>query len=184
MKHILSSLKIGAATILVCCVVYPAVVFGFARFAAGDSSEGSLIRDGAGRVVGSRLIAQKFTRPQYFWPRPSAVDFNAAAAGGSNKSSAGPALRERALSLIALNGASASRPIPADLIAASGSGLDPHITIPAARFQIPRVAAARNINPDLVDSLVQKTARTGAGPFSPVPLVNVLELNLALDRMR
>ncbi len=97
------------------------------------------------RSSAARLLAQGFARPEYFWPRPSAVDYNASAAGGSNLSPTNPALRARAEEILART-AGGGKPLPADLVTASGSGLDPHITLEAASYQVQRVAAARGVD--------------------------------------
>ena len=181
MSQLLTSLRLFALTIVACCVVYPALVLGFASVAAPEKRQGSLIHDRGGNVIGSRLIAQKFTQPRYFWPRPSAVDYNAAGAGGSNLSPANPALTERAAEIIDRLQLSESELVPADLVAASGSGLDPHITWEAAVAQMPRVAAARGLD---LDELRQRAAQRVDSTLEPLGggrLINVLELNLALD---
>jgi K+-transporting ATPase ATPase C chain len=124
-------------------------------------------------------VAQSFSRPGYFWPRPSAVDYNASATGGSNLSPTDPRLAERARVILARLDVDES--VPADLVAASGSGLDPDVTERAARIQAPRVAAARGIDEALVRDRIDDVARfTGGIPLGE-RVVNVLELNLALD---
>jgi K+-transporting ATPase ATPase C chain len=157
------------------------VILGLARLLVPDTAEGSLIRRPDGTIVGSRLIAQKFEQPRYFWPRPSAPDYNASGAAGSNKSPTSEALTERAAELVARYGATADDPLPADLAAASGGGLDPHITEHAALYQSGRVAAARGLSLEQVDALVREHAFSPGGPLTEDRLVNVLELNLALD---
>lgn len=184
MNNLLTTLKLTATTLLACCAAYPAALLAFARLAAPETAEGSLLRNGAGHVIGSRLIAQKFTRPAYFWPRPSAVDYHGVGAGGSNKSPTSRALTERAQALITQYGATPENPLPADLAAASGAGLDPHITLQAARFQAARVAAARDLAPARVEALIEQSAFSPCPPFSSTRLVNVLELNLALDGLK
>jgi potassium-transporting ATPase KdpC subunit len=183
MKNLVLSLKLIVLTLVVCCIAYPLAVLALAQTVARDSAEGSLIRDGSGNIVGSRLISQKFSHPRYFWPRPSAVDYNGAGSGGSNKSPTSPALAERALALANQHGATAENPLPADLATASGAGLDPHITEAAARYQAQRISTARGVNPDRVETLIKEGAFTPGGIFNPERLVNVLELNLALDKL-
>ncbi len=179
-----ASLRIAIATILLCAGLYPLVIFSFARFAAPESASGSLLRDKAGRVVGSRLICQPFSKPGYFWPRPSAVRYNAAGAGGSNLSPASSEVRQRAVQTVADFGADANKPLPADLAAASGSGLDPFITLQAALFQAPRVAAARGISLAGVEAAI-RSQTAGQQPFlSGEGLVNVLVLNRELDAVK
>jgi K+-transporting ATPase ATPase C chain len=171
-------------TVATCSVLYPAAILGFAAATVPEKRQGSLIRNEAGDVVGSRLLAQECTRPGYFWPRPSAVNYNAAGAGGSNLSPASPKLAERAVAIVARLNLPADRRVPADLLAASGSGLDPHITLAAAMLQAPRVAQARGLSEETVRGLVRQHAESS--PPAAVrgwSLVNVLELNLALDRL-
>ncbi len=176
-----SSLRITAATMAICVVAYTALVWAAGRALVPDAAQGSLLRAADGTVVGSRLIAQKFSSPRYFWPRPSAVDYDAAAAGASNDSPTSPALTKRAAALVARYGASAAKPLPAELAAASGSGLDPDITEHAALYQAQRVAAARGVPVARVAALVRQRAFVPGAPLAAERLVNVLELNRALD---
>jgi K+-transporting ATPase ATPase C chain len=183
MQSLLASLRVAVATIAICVVGYAAVILGVAQAFTPDTANGSLIVTRDGRVVGSRLIAQSFTDPGYFWPRPSAVDYNAAGAGGSNKSPTSPDLTSRAETLIARYGATAEHPLPPELAAASGGGLDPHISEHAALYQADRVAGARRIAPSDVEALIRARAFAPGGPLTPGRVVNVLELNLALDSL-
>jgi potassium-transporting ATPase KdpC subunit len=182
MNDLFASLRLCLLTMLVCVGAYTAAVLGFAAVFAPDSAAGSLIRRPDGRVLGSRLIAQNFTAPEFFWPRPSAVAWNAAAAGGSNLSPHNPALTERAKAAVARFGASAVTPLPADLAAASGSGLDPHISLAAAMFQVERVAAARGLAASDVQAVVDRLAFAPGGILGSTRLVDVLALNLALAK--
>jgi K+-transporting ATPase ATPase C chain len=135
-----------------------------------------------GTIDGSRLIAQKFTRPEYFWPRPSACDFNASATAGSNLSPTNTKITDRAKEIIAQLKSGEGQLVPADLVTASGGGMDPHITLSAAMFQAPRVATARNLSADRVEELVREhTDSPTLAAFGGEQIVNVLELNLALD---
>jgi K+-transporting ATPase ATPase C chain len=182
MNPFVAGIRLVVVTWLVCVAGYPLLILGFARVVTPDAAEGSLIRGPDGTVVGSRLIAQPFTRPRYFWPRPSACDYNAAGAGGSNKSPTSPDLAGRArTNAVPRHGATAEHPLPADLAAASGSGLDPHITERAALYQAERVARARKLPLSQIETLVRRYAFAPGGLFTPDRLVNVLELNLALD---
>ncbi|HKY63181.1 MAG TPA: potassium-transporting ATPase subunit C [bacterium] len=181
MKSLIASLRLTLVTLLVVVAGYTALILAFAKLAAPDTAQGSLLLGAEGKVVGSRLIAQKFTQPRYFWPRPSAVDYNATAAGGSNKSPTSKDLTERAAKTVAEYGASPERPLPAELAAASGGGLDPHITEGGALYQAERVAAARRLPVSEVQALVHRQAFAPSGFFAPPKIVNVLELNLALD---
>ncbi len=182
--NLAASLRIALATIVLCGGLYPLIILSFAHFATPETASGSLLRDRAGNVVGSRLLAQAFTRPGYFWPRPSAVKYNAAGAGGSNLSPAGPEVRERAEQTVADFGADSRRPLPADLATASGSGLDPFITLKAALFQAPRVARARGIALSDVDAAIRRHADTQKIFWSREGLVNVLALNMELDTVQ
>ncbi|NTW55147.1 MAG: potassium-transporting ATPase subunit KdpC [Chlorobaculum sp.] len=182
--NLVASLRITLVTIALCGGLYPLAIWSFARVAAPDLASGSLVRDQSGNVVGSRLIAQAFTRPEYFWPRPSAVNYDASASGGSNLSPAGPEVRQRAVKSVAAFGADAKRPLPADLVAASGSGLDPDITLEAALWQAPRVAQARAMPLAEVEAEIRRNASQNRPFWSGEGLVNVLALNMALDAMQ
>ena len=148
-------------------------------------AQGSLIRRDDGSVVGSSLVAQAFTRPEYFRPRPSAVDYNAASTGGSNFGPSNPEhlqlMQERFADLVARESASASE-VPSEMVTASGGGLDPHIPPAAAHLQARRVAAARGSNPNRIRALIDAHTEPPTFGFLGRARVNVLELNLALDR--
>jgi potassium-transporting ATPase KdpC subunit len=179
MKILLASIRLAIFSILICCVAYPLAVGGFAVIASPHGAEGSLVRASDGTLVGSSLVGQVFSSPIYFWPRPSAVEYNAAAAGGSNLSPASEKVRDRGAAMVALHGATPERPLPADLATASGSGLDPHISLEGALFQAPRVASARGLALERVRALAEECATSN--PLAPGPIVSVLRLNLALD---
>lgn len=182
MSDILSGLRVTAATMTICVAGYTSVIWGFAQVVTPATANGSLITDSNGMIIGSRLIAQGFTAPDYIWPRPSAVDYDAAGAGGSNLSPANPELADRAADLIAAHGGvSAENPIPADLVTASGAGLDPHISRAGALFQAERVATARGVDSQAVRAVINRMAASPGGMFTPDMIVNVLELNIALD---
>jgi K+-transporting ATPase ATPase C chain len=305
MSDLISSLRLSVLSILVCSGGYSAVMLGFASLAASEARQGSMVRSQDGTIVGSRLIAQSFTRPEYFWPRPSACGYNASATGGSNWGPTNPLLRDRiarqlgpmvtyaaedkkgqpvgpdierwfqeqpldfvahwatehsalaekwikdhaagvaafldvSVDDVAANSGEMAKnffaqfaqkhpgawpveeetttsegqtakqikpvhegadvqaylfdlwlhdhhgveleKVPADLVLASGAGMDPHITLAAALFQAPRVAAARNISVEQVESLIQEsTDAPTLAAFGSEPVVNVLALNVALD---
>jgi K+-transporting ATPase ATPase C chain len=147
-------------------------------------AEGSLIRRADGTVVGSRLIAQKFVRDEYFQPRPSAVDYHAASSGGSNYGPSNPdhlrAVRERLDAIMKREGASAAR-VPSEMVTTSGGGLDPHIPPDAADLQAPRVARARGVEVARVRSLIRAHTEPPTWGFLGRARVNVLELNVSLD---
>lgn len=182
MADLVASLRLFMLTLFVCSGAYPAAVLLFAELAAPESRHGSLLRDGHGTVRGSRLLAQKFTQPGYFHPRPSACDYDAAAAAGSNLAPADPRITARVEKIIAAGGAGSGAKVPADLVLASGSGLDPHISLAAALYQVMRVARARSLPEEEVRALVLERAETSVpAVLGGTPLVNVLELNLALE---
>jgi K+-transporting ATPase ATPase C chain len=184
MEFLLASIRLVVASMLICVAGYATVILGIAQIATPATANGSLIRAADGTIVGSRLIAQKFTEPRYFWPRPSAVDYNGAGAGGSNKSPTSTDLTDRAMETVAQYGATAASPLPAELAAASGGGLDPHITERAALYQVARIAQTRGVGQADVEAVISEHAFAPGGFLTPERLVNVLELNLALDAMQ
>lgn len=183
MQGLVTSIRLTIATLLICVGGYTAVILGIARVVTPETAEGSLIVRDDGTIVGSRLIAQAFSEPRYFWPRPSAADYNASAAAGSNKSPTSTDLTERAQELVARYGATAQNPLPADLVAASGGGLDPHISEGAAMYQAARVAQARGLETPRVEAMIADRAFAPGGFLLADRIVNVLELNLALDAL-
>ena len=173
-----------AVTMILIGGAYNVVLWAIGQAVFSSQSEGSLIRRGDGTIVGSRLIAQKFTRPEYFHPRPSGVDYNAASTGGTNYGPSNPdhlkAVRERLDVVTKQEGATAGQ-VPSEMVTASGAGLDPHIPPPAADLQAARVASARGIPAERVRELVRAHTEPPAFGFLGRARVNVLELNLALD---
>lgn len=178
------SLVLTALFAVLLGLAYPAAIAGLAQLAFPAAANGSLV-SAHGRVVGSRLIGQGFTGPQWFHPRPSAAGkgYDATASSGSNLGPASKALADRVSGDVAALGGGAGRPVPADLVTTSGSGLDPHISPEAAQWQVSRVAAARHLDPARLRDLVAAQTRQPLLGFLGEPLVNVLELNLALDRL-
>jgi potassium-transporting ATPase KdpC subunit len=172
---------------IVCCGLYPLVVFGISQMLFHDKANGSLIVDQDGTVRGSKLLAQGFTADKYFHPRPSAAGngYDAASSGGSNlgptSQKLNDAIKDRIGAYRKENGLSENDSIPADAVTASGSGLDPHISLRNAELQTPRVAKARGLSEEKIRELVQQnTDGRNLGVLGD-PGVNVLELNLALD---
>jgi K+-transporting ATPase ATPase C chain len=165
----------------VCVAGYALLILGIAQGLTPTTANGSLVADAHGNVIGSALIAQDFTAPGHFWPRPSAANYDASAAAGSNKSPTNPELAERAAETVARYGATAARKLPADLAATSGSGLDPHITLAGALNQVPRVATARGMPQEQLRALVNQCAFSPGGPLTDQRIVNVLMLNRRLD---
>jgi len=185
MSDFKTSLRLFVLSLLVCSMVYPAVTLGFAVLVAPAEREGSLIRNDEGTIVGSRLLAQNFTGPNYFWPRPSACDYDASATGGSNLSPTNPEITERARRIIKHLQPGEEQLVPADLVLASGAGMDPHITLSAANFQVPRVATARNVSAQRLKELILEHTDSPTLVLSGAePIINVLELNLALDNLQ
>jgi len=179
LKDLLTSLRLALATFIACSIVYPGTLLLLGLGLAPAKAAGSLVYAPDGEIVGSRLVAQGFTRPEYLWPRPSAVDYAGNAAGGTNLSPSNPVLIERAAECADRLGASFAHPVPADLVSASGSGLDPHVTLEGALYQAERIAEARATEPSRVEALIRRHATT-ATPWVPA-LVDMLELDLALD---
>jgi K+-transporting ATPase ATPase C chain len=170
-------------------LAYPLAMTGLAQAVFPYEANGSLLERG-GRAVGSEIIGQPFDDPRYFWGRPSATSpfaYNAAASAGSNLGPTNPALEEAVKARVAaLRTADPgnTRPIPVDLVTASGSGLDPHISVAAALYQVPRVARARGMSQQQVQALVGRFTQGRQFGLLGEPRVDVLELNLALDEMR
>jgi K+-transporting ATPase ATPase C chain len=164
--------------------VYNVLLWGVGRVAFPAQAEGSLVRRADGTVIGSRLIAQKFTRPEYFQPRPSAVDYNAASTGGTNYGPSNPdhlkAVRERLEAITKQEGVDVTR-VPSEMVTASGGGMDPHIPPAAAELQAARVATARGVPIERVRQVIQTYTEPPTFGFLGRTRVNVLELNLALD---
>lgn len=174
MKTFLTALKLFLLMTVLTGLVYPLVVTSYAWLFHGDKAAGSLVT-ADGKIAGSALIAQKFTRPEYFHPRPSAVDYNPMPSGGSNLSPASAALRTTTAGRMA-EGASG------EMLFASGSGLDPHISPETALGQAGRVAQARGLRKVDIISLVERVVEARTFGLLGEPRVNVLLLNMELDR--
>ncbi|HTP73858.1 MAG TPA: potassium-transporting ATPase subunit KdpC [Burkholderiaceae bacterium] len=168
-------------------LLYPLLVTGLAKAVFPRQAAGSLVRDAQGQVIGSSLIGQNFSDPKYFWGRPSATSpmpYNAANSGGSNQGPLNPALIDAVKGRIeALKAADPNNaaPIPVDLVTASASGLDPHISVAAALYQSGRVARVRGLSEDAMRKLIADHTEGKLLGVIGEPRVNVLELNLALD---
>jgi K+-transporting ATPase ATPase C chain len=185
-KNLLISLKLTVVMILLCAVLYPLLIAGVGKMAPG-SGKGVTISVN-GKVVGYERIGQKFTDDKYFWGRPSAVDYNAAGSAGSNKGPSNPdylqLVQDRIDSFLIHNPTVKKEDIPADLVTASGSGLDPHISPAAAYVQAKRIATVRQIPAEKLKGLIeQHIDQPLAGMLGP-SRVNVLKLNIALDALQ
>lgn len=181
LRQTLHALAACLVTFVICAVLYPAVVWGLGQLVFPRQAAGSLIYSRDRTVIGSSLIAQPFASERYFHPRPSAVGYKADAAGGSNQGPKNPALRKSIRERAREFGATAARPVPVDLVTASGSGLDPHISPEAAHYQAARVAAARKLPLEGIEALVDAMVDRSGAVIGAPPRVNVLLLNLALD---
>lgn len=180
------ALVLFAVLTLVTGLLYPLLVTGVAQAVFPQLANGSLVEH-KGQTVGSELIGQPFTKPENFWSRPSATGpmaYNASASSGSNLGPNHPALAEavktRIEALRAVDPGNTA-PVPVDLVTASASGLDPHISLAAARYQAPRVARVRGLAPAAVNALVDQHTESTLFGFLGEPRVNVLALNLALE---
>ena len=168
-------------------VVYPALVTGIAQLVFSEQANGSLLKDAKGQLIGSELLGQSFTSPAYFWGRPSATSpnaYNAASSTGSNLGPTNAALMDVIKDRIqALKNADPTNNalVPVDLVTASGSGLDPHITVAAANYQLKRVAAHRHLKEKQLSVLNKTHAEDRQWFIFGEPRVNVLKLNVALD---
>jgi potassium-transporting ATPase KdpC subunit len=192
MKNMLSELRVAVVATLslavVLCGVYPLVVWMISQGLFPHEADGSMIQRG-GTLVGSELIAQNFSSPRYFHPRPSAAGEAGFDAGSSSGSNLGPlskkladAVSERVAAYRTENGLSLDIPVPADAVTTSGSGLDPHISLQNAFLQAPRVAKARGIAREALETIVRANAEGRDLGIFGEPRVNVLKLNLALDK--
>jgi K+-transporting ATPase ATPase C chain len=185
MKTIGQAIKLFIILTVVTGIIYPLLITILGQTIFPNQANGSLIKID-GKIVGSNLLGQKFTSDKYFWPRPSAIDYNPLPSGGSNLGPTSQALKDsvtaRKETLERINPGSGK--VPIDLLFASGSGLDPDISPGAARFQIDRVAHARGLDNDgknKVFKLVEKHVKQPDFGIFGEPRINVLELNLALD---
>jgi potassium-transporting ATPase KdpC subunit len=179
MRTILQSIRIYLVLTLFTGILYPLAMTGIGQLFFLKQANGSL-RFVNGKLVGSDLLAQNFESPRYFWPRPSSAGFATVPSGASNKGPTSADLRKAIEERRARFGNNA----PVDLLTASGSGLDPHISPGAARFQAARIAGARRLPLDRIEALVERLTEPPQFGFLGEPRVNVLRLNLALDQLR
>ncbi len=185
-KHVRPAAAVIALMTILTGIFYPLVITGLAQLLFLGKANGSMIMKN-GKAIGSELIGQPFSDPKYFWSRPSATGPFAYNAGASSGSNFGPinqsyldGVQKRILDLKAADSLN-TLPIPADLVTASGSGLDPHISFAAAQYQLPRVARVRNLNKETIQTLMDQYTEGRQLGFLGETRVNVLKLNLALD---
>lgn len=186
MKNLMTAILMTIVTTVLFGLIYPIVVTGLAQVIFPNQANGSLVKSADGTLIGSRLIGQPFSSPGYFKSRPSAAGASGYDAGASSGSNLGPTNRKLVDRVQAdvekLQAENPGKPVPIDLVTTSGSGLDPHISPAAAEFQVPRVARERRIDePELRRIVAAHTVGRQFGFFGE-PTVNVLELNLELDR--
>jgi K+-transporting ATPase ATPase C chain len=194
MKEFLAHLRgaIFSTLILavVCCGIYPLIVFGIGQALFAGKANGSLIFNAGGKPIGSKLIGQNFSADKYFHPRPSAAGngYDALNSGGSNlgptSQKLADTIKQNVADYRAQNGLAANAPVPADAVTASASGLDPHISVENAQIQAARVAKARGLKVEAVTALIPQYTDPADLGFLGDPGVNVLRLNLALDGMK
>jgi K+-transporting ATPase ATPase C chain len=186
MKNLTQSLRLTLVLMVLLCVIYPVFISFAGKLAKGHGDGEKITLNG--KVAGYALIGQKFDKPEYFWTRPSAVGYNAAGSAGSNKGPSNPDylkdVQSRIDTLLKYNPGIKKSQIPADLVTASGSGLDPDISPEAATIQVRRIAAVRKLDEKQVAELVTaNTQQPLMGLFGP-STVNVLKLNIALDGLK
>lgn len=185
-KYLMPALRLFLCLAALTGLIYPLAITGLVKLTFPRRTSGSIIyKDGI--AVGSSLIAQKFEKEGYFWPRPSANDYKGTASGGSNLGPTSAALKDliqkRKQALLKASGLPEDAGIPAELLCASGSGLDPHISPNAALFQVERIAKARNVSIDMLQQLIKKYTEKPSMDFIGAYRVNVLKLNIALDQL-
>lgn len=184
--NILPAIRLTLASILVFMVIYPLFILGIAKAAPAKGKGETVIVNN--KVVGYKLEGQNFSNDNYFWSRPSAAGYNAAGSSGSNKGPTNPdylkTVQDRIDTFLVHNPSVKKEDIPSDIVTASGSGLDPNISVQAANMQIERIATIRNISVDKIKELVkQKIERPLAGMLG-TEKINVLQLNIALDQLK
>ena len=180
--QLFSAIRLTLALMVLCCVLYPALVWGVAQLAPGQGEGVQIAKNG--RVVGFANVGQKFDKPEYFNSRPSAAGYHADASSGSNKGPSNPeylaVVQARLDTFLLQNPGVRAADVPAELVTASGSGLDPHLSPAGALVQVARVARARRLDAARVEALVRQQTEPGTlGPDH----INVLKLNLALDAL-
>ncbi len=186
MKSLRNVLGLHFTTLIMLGILFPLLIWAIAQLFPSEANGYPIYKDG--KLIGYENIGQKFTAPEYFWSRPSAVDYNAAATGGSNKGPTNPdylkLVQERIDTLLKYNPGIKKSDIPADMVTATGGGLDPHISVQGAMFQIPRVAKERNLSEQQVRKLVNESIEKPLLGIFGTERINVLRLNLKLDEFK
>ncbi|MDQ2864096.1 MAG: K(+)-transporting ATPase subunit C [Bacteroidota bacterium] len=185
-KYLLTSLKLTVVMIIILAGLYPLLIAGVAKFAPGNGKGETLSVNG--KVVGYANIGQKFTDDKYFWSRPSAAGYNAAGSSGSNKGPTDSAylatVHDRIDTFLVHNPGIKKEEIPSDMVTASGSGLDPDISVEGARIQVKRIAAVRHLDENNVTDLVTQNIHGPLAGLVGPSQINVLKLNIALDELK
>jgi K+-transporting ATPase ATPase C chain len=187
LKEIKTTIIVTGILLIICCGIYPMIVFGAGQLLFAKQANGSLVLDGDGKPIASTLLGQSFNAPQYFNPRPSSAGqgYDSTSSGGSNLGPTSQTLHDNVKQRVAdyrkANGLSNTQPVPADAVTASASGLDPHISIKNALLQLPRVAKSRSLSEDALRKLVDHYTDGRDLGILGEPGVNVVKLNLALD---
>ena len=187
LKEIKTSLIVTAALIVICCGIYPLVIFGAGQLLFPKQANGSLVLDDQGKPIASTLLAQNYAADKYFNPRPSAAGtgYDSTSSAGSNLGATSQALHDAVQQRVSdyrkANNLTTDQLVPADAVEASGSGLDPHISLKNAALQLPRVAKARGLSEDDLKALVAKYTDGRDFGILGEPGVNIVKLNLALD---
>jgi K+-transporting ATPase ATPase C chain len=185
-QNILPAIRLTLVCMVFFMGIYSLIILAGAQLAPGKGKGETVAANN--RVVGWKLLGQKFTDDKYFWSRPSAVDYNAAGSGGSNKGPSNPdylkQVQDRIDSFLVHNPAVKKADIPSDLVTASGAGLDPDISPEGARVQVSRIAAARKISAEKINELVEKSIEAPLAGLFGTEKVNVLQLNIELDKLK
>jgi K+-transporting ATPase ATPase C chain len=187
LREIKTTVVVTLVLLIICCGVYPLIVFGAGQLLFPKQANGSLVLDGNGKPIASTLLGQTFSADKYFAPRPSAAGtgYDSTSSGGSNYGATSQALHDAVQQRVSdyrkANNLPDDQPVPADAVEASASGLDPHISIKNARLQVPRVAKARGISEDALKKLVDQSTDGRDFGLLGEPGVNIIKLNLALD---
>jgi len=185
MKNLVTAVLMTIVTTILLGLAYPLIVTGLAQVIFPDQANGQLVRGADGTIMGSRLIGQPFSSPGYFRSRPSAAGYDAGASSGSNLGPTNQKLIDRVKADVEkLQAENPGKPVPIDLVTTSASGLDPHISPAAAEFQVPRVARERGMSEDELRQIVAAHTEGRQFGFLGEPRVNVLELNLDLDKRK